>query len=375
MIVREVFRPWRAIAKPAMKRCLITAWRRALRSLLLCHAMLLLVCAGQAGAAERFEFSRIKMGAPFKLVLYADDQAAADRAAEAAYGRVDELNMIFSDYQPDSELSRLSRASPTREPVKLSDPLWAILVRARALSEASDGAFDVTVGPYVRLWRRARKLPALPDVAALAQAGKAVGYQNLVLDPATHTATLLREHMLLDLGGIAMGYTVDEVLGVLARQGIRQALVDGSGDIGVGDPPPGKPGWTIGIAPPTAGEPPTRYVTLANTAITTSGDMFQHVDIGGVRYSHIVNPKTGLGLTDQTSVTLIARDCLTADSVTKAIAVNGPEKGLKMVAEIPGAEVLIRRMVGAQMETYESPGFKAFAAEPEPAASEPAASR
>ena len=199
-----------------------------------------------------------------------------------------------------------------------------------------------------------------PTPAALAEAGKAVGYQNLQLDPATHSASLLREHMLLDLGGIAMGYTVDEVLGVLARQGIRQALVDGSGDIGVGDPPPGKKGWTIGIAPPTAGQPPTRYVTLANAAITTSGDMFQHVDIGGVRYSHIVDPKTGLGLTDQSSVTLIARDCLTADSVTKAIAVERARTGTENGGRNSGAEVLIRRMAGDQMETYESPGFKAF---------------
>ena len=154
-----------------------------------------------------------------------------------------------------------------------------------------------------------------------------------------------------------MGYTVDEVLDVLAEQGIRQALVDGSGDIGLGDPPPGKTGWTIGIAPPAADEPPTRYVTLANAAITTSGDVFQHVDIDGVRYSHIVDPKTGLGLTDRSSVTLIARDCLTADSVTKAIAVGGPDKGLKLVAANPGAEVLIRRVVGERLETLRVAGL------------------
>ena len=323
------------------------------------------VCAVSANgspalAAERFEFTRVKMGAPFKLVFFADDQAAADRAAEAAYRRVDELNMIFSDYEPDSELSRLSRAAPTAEPVKLSDPLWAILVRAQALSEASDGAFDVTVGPYVRLWRRARKTHTLPDPEALAKARAAVGYKKLKLDPAEHTASLLEPGMILDLGGIAMGYTVDEVLEVLAREGIRQALVDGSGDIGVGDPPPGKSGWTIGIAPPSADGPPTRYVTLTRAAITTSGDVFQHVEINGVRYSHIVDPQTGLGLTDRSSVTLVARDCLTADSVTKAIAVNGPEKGLKIVAAIPGAEVFIRRVVGDQLETYESAGFKGF---------------
>ncbi|HEX4142585.1 MAG TPA: FAD:protein FMN transferase [Pirellulales bacterium] len=335
---------------------------------------LALAGGGSARATERFEFSRVKMGAPFKLVFYADDEAAAERAAEAAYQRVDELNLIFSDYEPESELSRLSRSSPTSQPVKLSDPLWAILVRANQLSEASDGAFDVTVGPYIRLWRRARKMHVLPDADSLAKARDAVGYRNLRLDPAEHTASLMRPHMVLDLGGIAMGYTVDEVLAVLARQGIRQALVDGSGDIGVGDPPPGKTGWTIGIAPPTVGEPPTRYVTLTHAAITTSGDLYQHVDIDGVRYSHIVDPKTGLGLTDRSSVTLIARDCLTADSVTKAIAVGGPEKGLKMVAEISGAEVLIRRVVGDKVEMRESPGFRTLETTAEPPASPPAAS-
>ena len=159
-----------------------------------------------------------------------------------------------------------------------------------------------------------------------------------------------------------MGYTVDEVLKLLAERGIRQALVDGSGDIGLGDPPPGEPGWRIGIAPPAADEPPTRFVVLANQAITTSGDVFQHVVIEGVRYSHIVDPKTGLGLTDRSSVTLIAPDCMTADSVTKAIAVLGPARGLKLVAAIPGAEVLIRRVVDEKLETVESPGFKKYEA-------------
>jgi thiamine biosynthesis lipoprotein len=324
-----------------------------------------LIGAGQVLAAERYEFSEKKMGSDFKLVFYAPDEATANQAAKAAYQRVDELNMIFSDYEPESELSRLSRSSPTKEPVKLSDPLWDILVRARALSEASDGAFDVTVGPYIRLWRRARRVHQLPDAESLAKARDAVGYQHLRLDAKEHTAMLDRGGMVLDLGGIAMGYTVDEVLKMLAGQGIRQALVDGSGDIGVGDAPPGKKGWTIGVAPRNEKGPLARYVLLANAAITTSGDIFQHVDIDGVRYSHIVDPKTGLGLTDQSSVTLIARDCLTADSVTKAIAVRGPAKGLELVGTIPGAEVLIRRAVGDSLESYESPGFKAYDTKPE----------
>ena len=296
------------IGRPAPGRWRVIALCRwTLSRLTLGVWVLVAVGAGEAVAAERYEFTEVKMGAPFKLVFYADDEEAADRAAAAAFRRVDELNMIFSDYEPESELSRLSRASPTKEPIKLSDPLWEILVRAQSLSEASDGAFDVTVGPYVRLWRRAR---CGTRVARCGGAGQGAR-RGRISTPAARSERTHRcarcAGMLLDLGGIAMGYTVDEVLKVLAAQGIRQALVDGSGDIGVGDPPPGKAGWTIGIAPPSADTPPTRYVTLAHAAITTSGDVFQHVEIAGVRYSHIVDPKTGLGLTDRSSVTLIAR--------------------------------------------------------------------
>ena len=273
-----------------------------------------LLAAGPASAAdERFEYTQIKMGAPLKLVFYAPDREAANRAAEAAYGHVDELNRIFSDYDPESELSHLSQAAPTPRPVKLSQPLWQVLERSQQLAAQSEGAFDVTVGPYVRLWRRARRTHELPAADRLEQARLAVGYRHLKLDADAHTALLERPRMVLDLGGIAMGYTVDDVLGVLARHGVRRALVDASGDIGLGDPPPGKAGWTIGIAPLAPDAPPSRYVELARRAISTSGDAFQHVDIGGKRYSHIVDPRTGLGLTDSSSVTVIADNCFTAD--------------------------------------------------------------
>ncbi len=130
------------------------------------------------------------MGCQFKLVFYAPDKATANRAAEAAFAHVDKLNRIFSDYDPDSELSRLSRASPTTKPVEISGPLWSVLERSQQLAAASDGAFDVTVGPYVRLWRRARRSHELPAAERLAQAAAAVGYRYLKLDLDAHTAML-----------------------------------------------------------------------------------------------------------------------------------------------------------------------------------------
>ncbi len=255
---------------------------------------------------ERFQSTQIEMGVPFKIILYAADETTAKGAFAAAFSRIHALNGILSDYDPQSELSRLSQTSPAAAGVPVSDSLWHVLARSQALAHETGGAFDVTVGPYIRLWRRARRQKQMPSEERLSAARAAVGYRQLMLDPEHHTAQLLRPEMRLDLGGIAMGYAVDEALAELRKRGITRALIDASGDIGVGDPPPDKLGWTIGVIPLSEDGAPTREICLANAAVTTSGDAFQHVVIDGRRYSHIVDPRTGLGLTDRSGVTVIA---------------------------------------------------------------------
>jgi thiamine biosynthesis lipoprotein len=308
----------------------------------------------------RFESTERHMGVPFKIILYAPDAAAANRAFEAAFAQVEAINRILSDYDPDSELSRLSHASPTPKPVPLSEPLWTVLERSQAMAERTGGAFDVTVGPYVRLWRRARRSRQMPPPDRMAEAKAAVGYRYLELDPATHAARLLKPNMRLDLGGIAMGYAVDETVRLLRVRGLTRALVDASGDIAVSEPPPGKQGWEIEALPLSADGTPSRRVLLRNAAITTAGDAFQHVDIAGKRYSHIVDPRTGLGTTDSLGVTVIASDCITADGLDTAICVLGVDAGLKLVGDTPGAEAFLVRPSPHGVETFESPGFAKY---------------
>ena len=251
--------------------------------------------------------------------------------------------------------------APTAAGVPVSDPLWAVLERSQAMAESSGGAFDVTVGPYVRLWRRARREKELPTPQRLAEARAAVGHKYLKLDPRHHTARLLKPNMRIDLGGIAMGYAVDETMKLLRGRSITRALVDASGDIAVGDPPPGKPGWTIGVVPLSAEGTPSRQILLANAAVSTAGDAFQHVVIDGRRYSHIVDPRTGLGRTDRSAVTVIARDCLTADALDTAVIVMGPEAGLALVERTPGAAAFfVRGSDKGQPETRETSRFAAF---------------
>lgn len=313
---------------------------------------------------RRFETTQAQMGVAFTIVLYAPDEATANRAFAAAFARVAELNAILSDYDPSSELSRLSSSSPHVEPVPLSDPLWLVLERSQTLADRTGGAFDVTVGPYVRLWRRARRAKEMPSTRRLAEARAAVGYRLLRLDPERRTAQLLAAGMRLDLGGIAMGYAVDEALRVLRQHGLARALVDASGDIAVGDAPPGKPGWTIDVLPLSFPGASSRRVLLANAAVTTAGDAHQHVELDGKRYSHIVDPRTGLGLTDQIAVAVIARDCLTADSLDTAASVLGMEAGLRLIDETPGASgLLVRPRDDGGLESVESPSFQKFVIE------------
>jgi FAD:protein FMN transferase len=289
---------------------------------------------------RRFEFKQVHMGTEFRIVLYAADEATAKKAADAAFARSAELDGIMSDYKSTSELMELCKKAGG-DPVRVSDDLLAVLTRALEISRLTDGAFDVTVGPIVRLWRRARRTLQMPDADALAEARKLVGYQQIEIDAKNHTVKLTTKGILLDLGGIAKGYAAKAALEVLRRLGIRHALVAGGGDIVVGDAPPGAAGWKIGIAPldqPTA--KPSRYLSLINAAVSTSGDTEQYVEIDGKRYSHIVDPKTGLGLTTRMAVTVINTDGKTSDGLATAMCVLGPKRGLEVIDKLESTAAL-----------------------------------
>lgn len=306
-----------------------------------------LAAAGMAAVApnepplQRFEFLQIQMGIPFEITVYAADEAAANKAVRAAYARVKQLNGMLSDYDPDSELNRLCQSSGPGKPVKVSPELLFVLQKSLELSKASDGAFDVTIGPVVDLWRRARRKKELPNPAAPKAALERVGYEHILIDEKAGTVELRKENMRLDLGGIAKGYAADEALRVLREHGVARALCAAAGDIVAGDPPPGEKGWRVGIAPLEKPDgPPSRFLSLANRAVSTSGDAFQSVEIDGTRYSHIVDPQTGLGLTTRSSVTVVAPKGITSDSVASAVSVLGRNAGLKLVESMDGVSAL-----------------------------------
>jgi thiamine biosynthesis lipoprotein len=307
-----------------------------------------------SAAGTRYEFEQVEMAVPIKLIFYAPNSALATSAAQAAFARLRELNDEMTDYDPQSELCRLAATSGGGSAVPVSADLWSVLGTAQKVSELSDGAFDITVGPIVHLWRRARHHHELPPAYKIQEALKVVGYRNVRLDPQRHAVELLKKGMRLDLGGIAKGFALAEALMVLEKKGIFAAMVRGGGDLRLGEPPPNSTGWRIGIAAPDLNAPPTQYLWLSRCAVSNSGDTWQYVVIDGKRYSHIVDPHTGLGLTDRSNVTIVGSDSALVDAMTKVVSVLGPQKGLPLVEAQPGLAALVLRNPAGKVETYRS---------------------
>jgi len=323
-------------------------------------AIFLYGMSAENGAAEelsRYEASHRAMGSVFTIVLYAEDDKSARAGFEAAFRRIVELDDTLSDYDPRSELSRLSAASPTEDAVPVGDDLWRVLHESKRFHDVSGGAFDVTVGPLTTLWRRARRTKELPSDEQLQKALDAVGFQHVELVEDKQAVLLKRAGMRLDLGGIAKGLAVDEALAELRQQNIDSALVNGGGDIAASAAPPGRDGWKIGVAPLAPGAKPSIFLLLEHQAVATSGDAWQYVEIAGKRYSHIVDPETGLGLSSRSSVTVVAEDCTSADALASSVSVLGPVKGLELIDSWDDAEALVIREIDGEIELQKSAGF------------------
>ena len=228
----------------------------------------------------------------------------------------------MSDYRPGSEVRSLSNRP--REWQKVSWDLLRVLIVAQEVSRLTEGAFDVTVGPLVQLWRDSRRMHQLPDAERLARARSRVGFRLLEIDPARSVVRLMADSMQIDLGGVAKGYVLHEALTLLRSRGLGAAMIDAGGDIVLGDPPPGQEGWSIELSGVDA-DTAQRVRSLANVAVATSGSTEQFVEIDGVRYSHVIDPRTGLGVTGLHMVTVTSRDGSIADAVATALSVLGPD--------------------------------------------------
>jgi thiamine biosynthesis lipoprotein len=298
----------------------------------------LAVPATASDPVRLYEHTQVHMGLPVRVAVYTANERAARDAARAAFDRVAALDRMMSDYRPDSELRRLAYGTWTA----ISTELFHTIARGIEIAKLTNGAFDPTVGPFVALWRDARKTGCLPDRAALDAARARVGWRKIQLDTRRRRVRLAAPGMRLDLGGIAKGYILQEALRTVRAHGIAQALVEAGGDIVVGDAPPGRNGWRIEApgADPTFTERASR---LTNAAIATSGATAQFVEIDGVRYSHVMDPRTGIGVTNGFIARVIDADAATADALATALAVLGPEAIPRLYIPFPHAIISVTR--------------------------------
>ncbi len=283
-------------------------------------------------ALQPYESVESHMGTLVRIKLYTTDPDRAKTAFKAAFSRIADLDRTLSDYRDDSELNTLCRSRQ----MQISADLYRVLEASQKLAEETRGAFDITQGPVIRLWRDARRVRKLPDPAALTEASARSGYQHLHLDTTKHTAALDIPNMQLDLGGIAKGYAADEALAVLTNLGIKSALVAMSGDLAFSNAPPGQPGWKIRL------DAFSRDLELADAAVSTSGDSEQFLDLNGRRYSHIIDPATGQALTNNITVSVIARRGIDADALSTAGCVLGRDRALSLKKNHPDAEIFVK---------------------------------
>ena len=321
---------------------------RAVAAFTLAVALIAQVRAGSA-PLQRFEAVQPHMGTLVRVTVYTAGEEQADEAFRAAFDRIGELEQILSDYRPGSELNTIARTAVGRQ-VAVSPDLWAVLHASQELAAATGGAFDVTQGPVVRLWRDARKTGIVPAADALAEASARSGFRRLRLHERTRSVSLAVAGMALDVGGIGKGYAASEAIAVLRRRGVSSALVAISGDLAFSDAPPGTRGWRIRVhdgESPLDGIPP--IVELANAAASTSGNAEQHLDAGGRRYSHIIDPASSIGLVDDVTVTVIAPHGLESDGLDTAASVLGVQRGLALVESRRSAAALfVTRKDGAR---------------------------
>ncbi|MFL2869877.1 MAG: FAD:protein FMN transferase [Pirellulaceae bacterium] len=332
----------------------------------------LLVMAVFLASNSAFGQSRISkvipaMGTQARIIAYAENEVEGGKAVDEALNRVLEIEDRLSDYDLTSEAMLFCKSAPHETLQPISEDLWICLLRGKQIWSKSKGAFDVTVGAYSKLWRRARRQREFPSKERLSSAALAVGFENVDVDVNSPRAAISTDGLQLDFGAIAKGYAADEAIRVLKELGINSAIADVGGDVSIGTAPSGKPGWPVGIAPLSVTEG-LQITHLSQCGVATSGDAFQFVELDGRRYSHIIDPRTGIALTLRSSVTVVAPTGLEADAWASAISVLGPRVGLRMIRRLPGvtAYVVTDRNEDGIGEISQSRGFPQLADELSP---------
>ena len=312
-----------------MKLLLVTTWLIAL----------LAEVSPQPQELIRYEDSRVSMACTYSIVVYGNNAQTLRQAVDTAFDEVDRIDRLMSHYKPDSPLSRLNREA-AKAPVKTDPELFDFLAECLRYSRQSDGAFDITVGPLMKAWGFFRGEGRMPSKQELAQARRNVGFQHVILDEKARTVFFDLPGVELDLGGIAKGYAVDRAVALLKQGGINSALVSAGGSTiyGLGTPP-NEPGWEVKLQDPIAPDKTALTVRLKNQALSVSGSYEKFFELGGRRYSHIMDPRSGRPVEGVLSVAVVTGSGTAGDALDNAFYVQRIQQTRKYLMNAPETEV------------------------------------
>jgi len=308
---------------------------------------------------RKFSYSEMKMGSPFNLIIVSTDSIKAKHLAQKSFQLVDSLSHIFSNYDSSSELSKINTSAGLL-PYKMSATMLDLVQKSQYAYIQSKGAYDISIGPLSSLWRNARKTKLFPEASTVLATKKLVGLGQVKINKRLGTIFLPVSGMQLDFGGIAKGYIAQWVIDYLKTSGIQQALADAGGDIVMSGAPLNQKGWLVGVnVPETTDDLLNKKLQLSNCSVATSGDVYQYIEKNGVKYSHIINPITGYGVTNLRNVTIIAKTGATADWLATACSIL-PIKEAKKLAISHQAALLITTLENGKLVFEATPNFKNY---------------
>jgi FAD:protein FMN transferase len=280
------------------------------------------------------------LGSPFEMTVVCKDTIQGNFFIDLAVAEVKRIEYLISDWIPSSQISNVNQNSGIK-PVKVDEEVFELVKRAIKISEITSGAFDISYASMDKIWKFDGSMKTMPTEDAIKKSVSKIGYKNIILDPKEQTILLKNEGMKLGLGGIGQGYIADKVKVLLQNEGCVSGIVNVSGDINAwGKQPNGKP-WTVGIVNPLNKNKIFATFPLENNAVETSGSYEKFVIFNGIRYTHIIDPRTGYPAQGVVSVSVFAKQTEIADALATGIFVLGVEVGLDLVNQLKGIECII----------------------------------
>lgn len=281
------------------------------------------------------------MGNHFEISVVSDDEAWAEERIDMAVDEIRRIEKILTTFKDDSETALINNNAGIK-PVKVSEEVFRLIERSKRISHITQGAFDISYGSIdKRLWNFDKTMTSLPDPKLAKQMVRLINYRNIILDYEHHTVFLKEKGMRIGFGGIGKGYAAEMAKTVMQNAGVTSGVVNASGDLAAwGYQPDGKP-WTIGIVHPDAADMPFSYMNVTNMAVATSGNYEKFVMIDGKKYSHTINPRTGLPVRGIKSVTIISPNAELCDALATPVTIMGVTAGMHLINQLKDIECVI----------------------------------